>query len=114
MENTSLHTQKVAILSRLIKETSLTLEEALLLLKEEEPATEPIKDGPWGIGTTNPWIQPDGLRLQPLGSPGNPWYGVTTTTCGDSLTLNSDGSPSTTFSITPGTSSVTTNADLNN
>lgn len=35
MEN-NLHQEKVAILSRLIKETSLTLEEALLLLKEEE------------------------------------------------------------------------------
>jgi hypothetical protein len=36
MKNTSLHAQKVAILSRLIKETSLTLKEALLLLREEE------------------------------------------------------------------------------
>lgn len=36
MENTPLHAQKVTILSRLIKESSLTLEEALLLLKEEE------------------------------------------------------------------------------
>lgn len=33
---TALHTQKITILSRLIKESSLTLEEALLLLKEEE------------------------------------------------------------------------------
>jgi hypothetical protein len=39
MENTTqeLHVQKMAILSRLIKESSLTLEEALTLLKEEEP-----------------------------------------------------------------------------
>lgn len=35
MEN-KIHTQKVTILSRLIKESSLTFEEALLLLKEEE------------------------------------------------------------------------------
>lgn len=35
MEN-KLHAQKVTILSRLIKESSLTLEEALLLLKEGE------------------------------------------------------------------------------
>ena len=35
MEN-KLHAEKLAILSRLIKESSLTLEEALLLLKEEE------------------------------------------------------------------------------
>jgi hypothetical protein len=34
--NIDLHKQKVEILSRLIKETSLTLEEALVLLKEEE------------------------------------------------------------------------------
>ena len=33
---TPLHAQKVAILSRLIKESSLTSEEALLLLKPEE------------------------------------------------------------------------------
>ena len=37
MENQQLHAQKVTILSRLIKENYLTLEEALLLLKEEEP-----------------------------------------------------------------------------
>lgn len=36
METLDLHAQKVTILSRLIKESSLTLEEALLLLKEEE------------------------------------------------------------------------------
>lgn len=33
---TPLHAQKVAILSRLVKESSLTFEEALFLLKEEE------------------------------------------------------------------------------
>jgi hypothetical protein len=37
MENQDLHAQKVTILSRLIKESSLTFEEALLILKEEEP-----------------------------------------------------------------------------
>ena len=44
MENNiqELHVQKVAILSRLIKESSLTLEEALTLLKEEEPKQAPI------------------------------------------------------------------------
>jgi hypothetical protein len=36
MENQELHAQKVTILSRLIKESSLTLEEALLLLKDEQ------------------------------------------------------------------------------
>ena len=42
MENQELHAQKVTILSRLIKENYLTLEEALLLLKEEEPKQAPI------------------------------------------------------------------------
>jgi hypothetical protein len=37
MENQELHAQKVTILSRLIKENYLTLEEALLLLKDGEP-----------------------------------------------------------------------------
>lgn len=37
MENTDLYTQKITILSRLIKESSLTFEEALLILKDEEP-----------------------------------------------------------------------------
>lgn len=46
--NTDLHQQKVKILSRLIKESSLTLEEALVLLREEEqlivnqPVVQPI------------------------------------------------------------------------
>lgn len=113
MENSPLHAQKVAILSRLIKETSLTLEEALLLLKQEEPATVTIKDGPWGIGTTNPWIQPIGTNSFPLGSAGNPWYG-TTTTSGDSLVVKTNENTDLTFSITAGTSAVTTDADLNN
>lgn len=43
MENTDLHTQKVTILSRLIKESSLTFEEALLILKEEEPKQESVQ-----------------------------------------------------------------------
>jgi hypothetical protein len=53
MENNSetLHIQKVTILSRLIKETSLTLEEALLLLKEEEKEKEPATIGTSGYGT---------------------------------------------------------------
>ena len=56
MENTApLHAQKVTILSRLIKESSLTLEEALILLKEEEvkqgsaPLSGTISTSPyWG------------------------------------------------------------------
>jgi hypothetical protein len=46
METLDLHAQKVTVLSRLIKESSLTLEEALLLLKEEEKPT-------LTFGTTN-------------------------------------------------------------
>lgn len=45
MENTPLHAQKLAILSRLIKADQLTLEEALLLLKGEEEA--PVTIQPW-------------------------------------------------------------------
>lgn len=60
MENTELHTEKVKILSRLIKETSLTLEEALLLLKEEEVqevenTTPQTSTGTW---TTYPYQMP--------------------------------------------------------
>jgi pectin methylesterase-like acyl-CoA thioesterase len=55
---TPLHAQKVAILSRLVKESSLTLEEALLLLKEEEekPAQQitTIQPGGWGETLTVP------------------------------------------------------------
>jgi hypothetical protein len=61
MENNSetLHVQKVTILSRLIKETSLTLEEALLLLKEEEKEKEPAIIGTSGYGT---------ITVPPLGT----------------------------------------------
>ena len=56
METVDLHAQKVTILSRLIKESSLTLEEALLLLKEEEnskPVSIPqTSTGTW---TTTPY-----------------------------------------------------------
>jgi hypothetical protein len=56
---TPLHAQKVAILSRLVKESSLTFEEALLLLKEEEqekPADQDITVQPMGLGGT--WTTP--------------------------------------------------------
>jgi hypothetical protein len=75
MENNleTLHVQKVAILSRLIKETSLTLEEALLLLKEEEKEKEPATIGTssgygtltitpplgtWGTSTSTTYVTP--------------------------------------------------------
>ena len=102
MENTSLYSQKVTILGRLIKESSLTLEEALVLLKEEE-VTAPAQTtpSPWIPGTTTPWTQPIGTNPFPLGSIGNPWYGST-----------SDAAVS--FSTTSGTSTVMTDVDLNN
>lgn len=72
MENIPLHAQKVTILSRLIKESSLTLEEALLLLKEEEveqaPAFIPSTTTPWTI--TNPYIYPSGTISFSSGSTG--------------------------------------------
>ncbi len=65
MENTPLHAQKVTILSRLIKESSLTLEEALVLLKEEEEEVTPPTFIP---GTTTPWTVPTQPYIQPYGS----------------------------------------------
>jgi hypothetical protein len=60
---TPLHAQKVTILSRLIKESSLTFEEALLLLKPEEeekveetqPSQQTITYIPGYTGTTIPY-----------------------------------------------------------
>jgi len=51
MENKELHTEKVKILSRLVKESSLTFEEALLLLKEEEKEEQSVSIGTSGYGT---------------------------------------------------------------
>ena len=92
MENNleTLHVQKVTILSRLIKETSLTLEEALLLLKEEEK--EPAIIGTSGYST---------ITVPPLGT----WSTGTST-----MPLY--------FSSTSGSSTITNtaeeSADLNN
>lgn len=61
MDNQELHTQKVTILSRLVKESSLTLEEALLLLKEEEDVVQEPKYVPQtgtSTWTTNPSTNP--------------------------------------------------------
>jgi len=57
MEHTELHQEKIQILSRLIKESSLTLEEALLLLQEEEEIT-PVSTPSYLPGTTTPWSHP--------------------------------------------------------
>lgn len=108
MENPTLHTQKVAILSRLVKESSLTLEEALLLLKEEEQEVvqesvqQPLWQ--WNPGTTTPYIQPytHGTGNFPLSG--------TVTVPTNGLTINTTGI-STTAAFTP---SSTFTADLNN
>ena len=93
-----LHAQKVAILSRLIKESSLTLEEALLILKEEEVESTVISTPGWSTGTTTPWT----IQTQPYGTfNGNP---ITFTSSSTSLT----GSAST---FTP---AFTVDLDLNN
>jgi hypothetical protein len=90
----TLHTQKVTILSRLVKEGSLTLEEALLILKEEEVESTVISTPGWSTGTTTPWTIP----TQPYGTiNGNP---ITFTSSSTSLT----GSAST----------FTADLDLNN
>jgi hypothetical protein len=60
MTNSKLYSEKLVILNRLIKESTLTLEEALLLLKEDLPyiTTTPFK--PFNtpsttVVTTNPY-----------------------------------------------------------
>ena len=65
--DTTLHAQKLAILSRLIKESSLTLEEALVLLKEEESP----------IPITNIPFQQPAPPITPIpASPNDYWYGI--------------------------------------
>ena len=91
MENKDLHAQKVTILSRLIKESSLTFEEALLILKEEEPKQPSVQFLNSSTGTA---------YIPPLGS----W--------------STTGIP-TFLSMSGGTSSITNtiaddSADLNN
>lgn len=103
MENPTLHTQKVAILSRLIKESSLTLEEALLLLKEEEEVVQESVQNP----------------VQQQGWHGHP-YTITTPLTGSGTITVPNG-----FFTTSGTGNITTTtaflntpstptADLNN
>jgi hypothetical protein len=90
---TPLHSQKLAILSRLIKESSLTLEEALLLLKEEE--TEVVDNQPHTISNYPPLTTPFTI---PITKP----YG--TRTLGGSGTINPSGIMFTTSNNTLGSS----------
>lgn len=46
MQHTKLHLSKIAILSRLLKESSLTLDEALVLLAVEDADTESVSHEP--------------------------------------------------------------------
>ena len=97
-----LHAQKVAILSRLIKESSLTLEEALLILKEEEvestvSSTPGWSTTPWTVPITNPYV----------GS------GTISTINGNPITFTSS-STSLTGSASTFTPAFTVDLDLNN
>ena len=58
MEQSALHQEKIQILSRLIKESTLTLEEALLLLQIEEEEPAPAFKPGYIPGTTLPWSNP--------------------------------------------------------
>jgi hypothetical protein len=95
MENNTqeLHVQKMAILSRLIKESSLTLEEALTLLKEEEPKQTSVQFYNSSTGTA---------YIPPLGT----WSSTGIPTF---LSMSGSGSVS---SIT--NTSADSSADLNN
>lgn len=86
MENQELHAQKVTILSRLIKESSLTLEEALLLLKEEEieePKQEYVPQTSTGTWTTTPYTV-----TYPTFLSGIPTTGTITTSSSSSMFTN--------------------------
>ena len=56
MEHSTLHQEKIQILSRLIKESTLTLEEALVLLQEEKEQPAPVSTPGFmpGITTISP------------------------------------------------------------
>lgn len=100
-EPVSLHQQKVTILSRLIKETSLTLEEALLLLKEEEQApvitTTPLTNP----GTINPWWGTT--------TPSTPGYGTITLRSSGNVGIGTTTPPDSTFTINGSTSNTVVN-----
>jgi len=91
MENKDLHAQKVTILSRLIKESSLTFEEALLILKEEEPKQSPAQFLTSGTGTA--YIPPLGTWSTTgmptfLSMTGSGTSSITNTIADDSADLN--------------------------
>lgn len=87
MENTSLYAQKVVILSRLIKESSLTLEEALLLLKTDE-VVEPdtVSTSPNNSSSTL-WINSGTPSAFTITSNGNVGIGTSTSTSSYSMDI---------------------------
>ena len=86
MENQELHAQKVTILSRLIKESSLTLEEALLLLKEEE--IEEVKQEYIPQTSTGTWTTTPYTVTYPTFLSGFPTTGTVTTSSSSSTFTN--------------------------
>lgn len=86
MENQELHAQKVTILSRLIKESSLTLEEALLLLKEEE--IEELKQEHVPQTSTGTWTTTPYTVTYPTFLSGVPTTGTVTTSSSSSMFTN--------------------------
>jgi hypothetical protein len=63
MTNSTLYNEKLVILNRLIKESTLTLEEAMLLLKEDSPYTTTMPFNPLNtpgitLVTPNPFHNP--------------------------------------------------------
>lgn len=99
MDNQELHTQKVAILSRLIKESSLTLEEALILLQEEEEvvAEEPkqqyvpyTSSGTHIRGTPNTYTTTYPVFLSGLSTHTTPLSGSSVTFCNTNADTSAD------------------------
>jgi hypothetical protein len=110
MENIApLHAQKVTILSRLIKESSLTLEEALILLKEEEQVKQ--ESAPlYGTTSVSPYWGSTGVNTFTITSTGNVGIGSTTPS-----SFFTDSTSVSSFSPTLDiTSTANTIANLNN
>lgn len=90
MEHSALHQEKIQILSRLIKESTLTLEEALVLLQEEEKESSVISTPSFRMGTTQ-WSQPYfGSGTIPLSGTVNTISFPTGTTSTTATTFNPD------------------------
>lgn len=74
--DTHLHKQKVEILSRLIKDSSLTLEEALLLLREDEQIIDNqslVKAQPHSYMTPDGWYTVSGDSISSTNDDSSTW-----------------------------------------